>query len=120
MESDLPYEGLGKFADPLDEVLYGISVDGWANASSGSVEAPTGFFARISNTPEELQEVTEAFDQEIERVGLRETARLVGHFLLREDDQGFVTVQSYETQAELIEEYEVLDELYGDWLGDDE
>lgn len=42
--------------------------------------------------------------------------RRFGKRLLHTDDQGFVTVERYATEAEAIERWETIDAEYGEWL----
>lgn len=111
-----------KYSCPRDEILGEMGLQGWANASSGDVASPTGYFERITNTPEELAEVEQAFEDVIAR--MRQygfTAdELLGHFLLVHDDQGFVGVHEYDTHEELVQRFEELEEAYSEWGSDDE
>jgi hypothetical protein len=102
---------MSKFDSDRDRLLYVMSLEGWANASSGNVECPTGFFARISNEPREVPEIRDAFPTESAGIS---NADIVGHFLCVENDQGFWYVTRYET-ARALELAE-----YIEWLGDDE
>jgi hypothetical protein len=79
-----------------DEALHQLCTGQWANESDGHVEAPTGFFWRITITEAELAEVAQALDSP-EPEGLA-TADLVGAFLVTEDTQGFVHVTRYPDQ----------------------
>lgn len=119
-ESEPPSERHpGKFRDAVDEMLYTLSLHGWAN-ESGDVESPTGFFARISITRQELPEVVEAFQDEIAAQGFTDTAALIGHFLLFEDSQGFVEVDEYDDEPSLRIAYEGLEALYSQWAEEDD
>jgi hypothetical protein len=101
------------------EALFDAMVsDGWANESSGDTEAPTGWFARISNSAAELGEVTDAFSDVIEVYGRPADGDMTGHFLVTGDSLGFIYVTRYETEAELIEEYQRLDREYDTWNDD--
>ena len=93
--SDGPYP-LGKYSTLRDEYLHGMAIDGWANASFGDVEAPTGYVWLISNSPEEMREITDAFGPAPEGT--------VGHFVLIGNSQGFVYVEEFstKTQAEAL------------------
>ena len=113
-------ERIGKFDCNRDAVLYSMTLGAWSCRSSGDVEAPTGFFAEISNKPNELAEIVDAFEEDIEREGLTDTAELIGEFLLREDSQGFVGVDEYDTEAMLKAAYDELERQYSEWEGDDE
>lgn len=111
-----------RFACARDEVLGQLGLEGWSNASSGDTESPTGYFERISNTEEELQELVEAFEDiigQMRQYGFSER-ELLGHFLLVHDSQGFVGVHEYDTHEELVARFEELEDEYGNWGSDDE
>lgn len=117
METDPPQENRpGKFSCPRDELLYNMSLNGWSNDSSGDVQAPTGFFARISNSTDEISEVIEAFDDDLSELARRHAKELVGHFMLYEDNQGAVGVDVYADHASLLADYEELERTYSAWL----
>jgi hypothetical protein len=107
---------VGKFDSDRDRLLYVMSLEGWANASSGSVECPTGFFARISNDAREIPEIRQAFPTETAGIS---NALIRGHFLCVEDSLGFWHVTRYETQRALERAYKALEAEYIEWLGDD-
>lgn len=106
-----------KYACPRDEVLGEMQDNGWANASSGNVEAPSGYFSRISNSEAELPEIYQAFESTIEEMGTYgfTAEALLGHFLLITDSQGFVNVAQFESEAHLIHDYETLERMYDEW-----
>ncbi len=108
---------LGKFSSDRDELLYVMTLEGWANESSGHVESPTGFFARISNEPRDIESIRDAFPEESGRVSDKE---IVGHFLCVENEQGFWYVESFESEAELIRAYRTLDDIYSEWGSEDD
>lgn len=107
-----------RFSCKRDEVLYQMSRAGWANASSGDAESPTGLFSRISNTPEEMPELLQAFTEVLAGADDDSIASLQGHFLLIEDRFGYVGVDEYETQDELLGDYIQLDLEYMIWAAD--
>lgn len=113
-------EPRGKFGNHVDEALYEMSLEGWGNESSGDVEAPTGWFARISITAEELDEVVQAFEERLAEIGLDGNSSLIGHWLLREDDQGFVEAEEFDSEGELQSAYAELDQAYGLWASQNE
>lgn len=120
MSEGEPPQHKGKFDSDIDAALYELSLHGWANESSGNVEAPTGWFGRVSISREELPEIAEAFEEEFRREGFTELAGLIGHFLVREDSVGFVYVDEFDGEDEAKEEYERLDREYSEWEGADE
>lgn len=105
----------GKFNSARDELLHAIAGEGWATKSSGDVRCETGWFARISNPPEEMPQVQTAFADEIRSSGLTDSDLLMGHFLVREHQDGFVTVTEHQNAAELAAEYAVFEEVYERW-----
>lgn len=107
----------GKFESYRDEKLHEFSLHGWANASSGDVQSPVGWFARISISIDELPEIVEAFEGHYSGEGFQELKPLLGHFLLGEDCEGSVSVTQFETEAELVRAYEELDAAYSAWEG---
>lgn len=104
---------MSKFDSARDELLYAMTLDGWANESSGNVECPTGYFARISNDPQDVPSIRDAFPNETKGMS---NAVMVGHYLLRENDQGFVYVSEFSNSVELIRAYRVLESEYSEWL----
>lgn len=108
---------MSKFDSDRDELLYVMSLEGWANESSGHVESPMGFFARISNYPRDIEGIRDAFPEETRPVSDEE---MTGHFLCRENDLGFWYVFTYDSEAELISEYRRLERAYSDWDSEDD
>jgi hypothetical protein len=72
------------------EALEAIYMDGCADQVSGDVEAPTGHFYRV------------------------------GRQIVETDSQGFKNFNSYTTEAEAEAEFDRLDNLYDEWMDDDE
>ncbi|QIN94564.1 hypothetical protein PP460_gp012 [Streptomyces phage Muntaha] len=103
----------GKFDSQRDELFYVMTLDGWANESSGNVECPTGFFARISNEPREVAEIRDAFPTETKGLS---NADIVGHFLCQENEQGFWYVREFDNPRELLTTYQALEAEYAEWL----
>jgi hypothetical protein len=115
---------LGKFNSERDSLLHYMCVSEWANESFGSVEAPTGFVWRISNNWEEVKpentEITSVLEEWFEQQGdVEDTPEfrrsLVGHFILIENDQGFVSVTQFPNEHALMEEYTARLEDFGIW-----
>ena len=106
-----------KYDSVRDEILDAMTKAGWSNASSGDVESPTGWFARITIDSADIASVRDTFEGEFSHLVISSHWNdVIGHFLVREDSQGFVTVTQYPTEAELISAYDELDNAYGDWL----
>ena len=102
----------------LEAVLQAMVTGGWANESDGNVEAPTGHFARVSNSAAEMMEVCQAFADEIAMHGLTcedAHALLIGDFLVREDSQGNVFVTAYDNPIALTRDFQALQDAYALW-----
>ena len=83
----------GKFDCARDEILSIMVNDGWANESDGNVESITGFFARISNAEDDLLQLIDAFGKEMFEIDPDfDITEMFGHFLLEENEMGFVYV----------------------------
>lgn len=104
----------GKFSSARDEMLWTMTFEGWANESGGTVESPVGYFARVSNSAEEIREIQDAFSDSLPE-DFTDWNSIIGHFLLREDSNGFVYVDKYPTEAALIERYRQLESNFAEW-----
>jgi hypothetical protein len=102
----------------LEAVLQAMITQGWANESDGDVEAPTGHFARVTNEARDIDGVHDAFKDVIVAYGLGDESVLIGHFLVREDSQGFVDVTSYDNPIELTRDFQALQDAYAEWNKD--
>jgi hypothetical protein len=122
--TDHGFISLGKFSSARDSILHFLSGAEWCNASSGSVEAPTGWFAKISNDPADVHipntEITsvledwfEANPEVTDSPELRK--ELEGHFMVRENEQGSVSVISYDAKWELDRDFEILSAEFNEW-----
>lgn len=127
--SDHGFISLGKFSSARDSILSYLTSVGWANDSDGSVEAPTGWFAKISNDPADVHvpntEITSVladwFEQNPEVVDSPELRKeLEGHFLVRENEQGFVYVEEFKWAANRDAAYNRLEREYSEWLEPEE
>lgn len=107
---DGSYE-LGKFDTLRDEYLYEIWMDG-ADETSGDVDAPTGCFALIIITADDIPNLRASYGRPVEGI--------IGNFIMRNNSQGFVWAESYETEAEARTWFEELDGIYGEWLDDND
>lgn len=124
---DHGYHPLGKYSSARDDILHFLCTSDWAEESSGNTESPSGYFWRISNTPEDVSMNNHEFNSVIEdwfkdnpEVTDSSNLRfeLVGDFIVQGVDSGMIYVYQYESKAEMLEAYEALDEQYGQW--DDE
>jgi len=105
----------GRFNSLRDEMLYRMSLDGWAGASAGDVASPYGFFSRITNEPSELESLEDAFGEMFEGANFTATDELVGSFLITESSQGFVDVQEFPSFKALDVAFDQRVGLYESW-----
>jgi hypothetical protein len=98
----------GRYAhnpDPqLAELLHQVSLDGWANDSTGDVNQDGVHASLLIVEPTEQQELTDAFDQPIPP----------GNWVLLEDEQGFVTLDEYPSPQAARQAFT---RLQDDWAG---
>jgi hypothetical protein len=120
---------LGKYSTDRDNILHFLCVSEWANASFGNVEAPTGYVWRISNNWEEVKpnaiDFTSVIEDQLALYSIEDTEEfrrsLIGHYLVIEDSNGFVSVLEFEEVANLDRIYsELQDEFYAWDAQDDE
>jgi hypothetical protein len=102
----------------LEALFDAMITGGWANESDGHVESPTGHFARISNAPNELSEIRQAFSDVTDAYGMPSDDDITGHFLVMTDSQGFIHITRYHAESDLIRRYRHLCEEYFAWADD--
>lgn len=98
-----------------DFILRVMAQQGWANQSDGSVAAPMGWFARISNEPVHLESIYDAFWYETELLGPENRSKMLGHFVIQETDRK-VKIKQYATEREAINKYSKLQHKFCKWL----
>lgn len=106
----------------LEAVLQAMITGGWANESDGDVEAPTGHFARVSNSEAEVYgepgSIVSTFSDVIAMYGMTDTNELIGHFLVVEDSQGFVTVHAFDDPIALTRLFQQMQDDFAEWNND--
>jgi hypothetical protein len=106
-----------KFDCARDEILSLMVNDGWGE-NDGNVESITGFFSRISNDEDDLLQLIDSFGKEMFEIDPNfDITELFGHFLLEENEMGFVYVTTYPTRRELDFRFNELQTLYVSWEG---
>src|SRR5262245_13454359 len=93
-----PY-GPGKFDTVLDSYVYSVSLDGGCDSECGSVDE-TGRWCGLMRHG---STIFRDHDPMLETLNSEEQEKLTGcaGVILSEDSQGFVSVDYFETQAEL-------------------
>jgi len=111
----------GKFASVRDEVIDVLLMNGWADDYSGDVEAPTGWFARISIGADEIESIRQLIaEQRLELPEGYDLDDLPGHYLFTEDSDGFVLVLNPHTEHLLDGYWRAMTTAYEQWLEADE
>lgn len=110
-----PAERTEKFLSPRDELLYQMAANGWCNESSGSTQAPCGRFARVGNEMDDVLMISDAFGEDMDRLGLAVTD-IIGHYLVIEDELAFVDVEQFETAIDLVHAYQKRDSEFKYWM----
>src|SRR5438094_643750 len=105
---------LGKYDSDRDNILHYMCTSEWSNESFGNVEAPTGYVWRITNTKDDVfgtfdqgnMEFDSLIEDQMSLYSIDDTPEfrrsLVGHFLVIENDQGFVDVVEYPSESALL------------------
>jgi hypothetical protein len=114
---------LGKYGTDRDNILHYMATSDWAMGSFGDVEAPTGYVWKMSNNPADVQvsntELTSLIEDQIELYSIEDgpefRASLVGHFLIAEDSNGFVSVAEYASAELLQQAYDSLEAIFSEW-----
>lgn len=101
----------------VDGAFRSLVTAGWANESSGDVEAPCGHFALIDMTTERdmMRSILEETD-EAECMDEIESA----WYIVVTDSQGFVGHMQCDSEAQARFQFDELEAQYGDWLGSDD
>lgn len=107
---------MSKFDSPRDERLHYLTLEGWGNQSDGNVECPVGWFCLITIDNTELPEIKDAFRDNPYLQGDDVWAELIGNFIVRENNQGFVTVESYDAVSDAKANYRWLLSKANEWF----
>lgn len=119
---------LGKYSTDRDNILHFMATCDWANESFGSVDAPTGYVWRMSNTWTDVSpkngEFNSLIDASIVLYGIEDNdsfrESLVGHFLIWEDSNGLVSVLKFATERELLSVFRDLEREFYAWDSQDD
>lgn len=119
---------LGKYSTDRDNILHFMATCDWANESFGDVDAPTGYVWRMSNTFQDVSPKNGEFNSLVETsVALYDIVdndefreSLVGHFLIWEDSNGFVSVLQFATELDLLDVYKDLETEFSEWDSQDD
>jgi hypothetical protein len=122
--SDHGYTPLGKFSSARDSLLHFLCISNWNTGEFGNVSDYGIYVWRIDNGPQDVALVNGEFTHVIEdwfienpEVTDSEELRseLVGHFIIVENDQGFVNVVNFENETDLNKIYGEMLDQYCAW-----
>lgn len=103
-----------RFASTRDEQLYLMACEAWGTDSDGSLDSPLGWFSCVTNRPEELAEIQQAFDDYPVFAG--DISALTGNFVVVEQQSGQVSVYEFPTEAEAWEAYSAMSAAFVAWV----
>lgn len=110
---------MSKFDSLRDEFLWMMTLDG-TGETSGDVESSTGWFGRVDILSADVASLAAEILAEYNGPGPFDIMQMVGHFIVRENSQGFVTVETYDNDGQAAARFAELDDAYSDWLGPDD
>lgn len=118
----LPAVPCTELSGRYDTLFKTIVGSGWAVASDGNVESPTGYFARVEipsreGERDEMLEAVIQFDDKDLRKKFRELEP--GWYLTTEDSYGLIWVY-WSNEVHVTDAYGHLVEEYDDWTDEDE
>lgn len=102
------------FSRPRDAALHMMWEEMWSNESSGSLDSPSGRFARISNYPEDLPGIDDAFREDFAVLNVSPLA-VLGHFVLRQSSVEEYGVDEYPSERHGRAAYAILLQVFEDW-----
>jgi hypothetical protein len=88
-----------QYTSQTDQILHSLANAGWADATTGSLEAPTGLIYLLRLTAEDLGE---PYLQKVETLPGVFRKNLLGNFIVTETDKKPVTIQKYENEEDAV------------------
>lgn len=110
----------GKFDSPRDAALHFLCSNDWSNDSTGDIPDYGLYAWRISNTWGEVKpentEITSLLEDYLKTEDIQDSPEfrrsLVGHFLVTENSQGFVSVIKAPNETALLEQFSYFQQAY--------
>ena len=125
--SDTSHYFATRYDSAADEVIAVLSdeMEGFGTAHTGEVDSPTGYVSLVilDNATQDLDFANYPADDhagEVAREFGVTADDVVGNYVVRSTDQGFVYVHAYDTPDLAREAYLVLDTQYAAWCDTDE
>lgn len=115
---------MSKFDSVRDSALHFLCEGEWSNDSTGDITSYGLYTWRISLTPNELSyerdEIGSLLEDWFSSNGVEDTPAfresLVGHFLVSENSDGFVTVLKAPSATSLVSQFVYESNRYNAWL----
>lgn len=106
-----------ELASEHDDTFKLICQEGWANQSSGNVEAPTGYFWLVEAPVNDSswEDFLGRVQSELENYGQTFIAPNFGWYLVVQDNDGIWFVYECINEIEAREAYQILENQYSEW-----
>lgn len=111
--------GPGKFDSMVDSFLYSATLEGWGDEETGDVEGP-GAYTLIVGSILEAAEAGAKNENETLTEAERDELKDDRAVILREDSQGFVSVDYYESEADARHDWKEIEEDVAGFYEEDE
>lgn len=100
----------------LEALFRAMLQEGWFCASNGETDSPTGFFGYVTNEPNEIKELTEAFFKTLETYGAPSDSDVIGAFTAHIDSNGIISIHRWDSKQEAEKAYLAASSEYEKWL----
>lgn len=98
----------------LENLFDAMVSDLWANRQDGRTEAPQGFFALFVIHESEIPSIRDAFTVPLD-LGAIPTGDMLGATIFRQNSDGIITLDRFDTPSEAEDAYNSLLEDYQTW-----
>lgn len=92
--------------------------NGWFTSSDGNVESPFGYFGYMTNKPNELKEIFDAFDDVVSVYNRPPDTAMVGSWFASINSDGIISIDFFHSALAAKFHYQSTVEAYGRWLDD--
>lgn len=113
MSELLPSHPPERYESARDQALHRMTEIGWSNRTDGRLEAPTGIFSVVCNSPAELREVMGALEGE--DLPAFNDFDLLGNWMVVENQEGYVRTALYSDQVELVRVFKLMQQQFAEW-----
>lgn len=111
--------GPGKFNSMVDSFLYAAIMDGWGGDEVGDVEGPGAYTLMLGNVLEAAEHGAELSKDTLTQAE-RDEIKDDNGIIMREDDQGFVSVDYYDSEATAREAWKDVENEVAEFYDDED